>query len=94
LGGDLAEVVVELLHDYIEWKVTKTAIFLVKTCFSQSGYALDTDSGGGDGGPKGTDNPDECPKGAAPPFPRALCRRQRGFRIWRGGSDPLFKFLV
>jgi hypothetical protein len=32
--------VVKLLHDYIEWKVMKTTTFLVKTCFSQSVYAL------------------------------------------------------
>ena len=69
-------------------------IFLVKSCLGPGGYTLNTEQGGGDGEPKGTDDPDEYLKEAAPPFRRALFGRQRGFRIWRGGSYPLFKFLV
>jgi len=55
---------------------------------------LSIQTGGGDGEPKGTDDLDEYLKEAAPPFRRALFGCQRGFRIWRGGSYPLFKFLV
>jgi hypothetical protein len=43
---------------------------------------------------KGSDDPDEYLKEEAPPFPPTLFRHQRGFRIWREGSYPLFKFLV